>query len=374
MKRAGMVVAGLLSPAVAGCTLLLAGDAVVCDDVVRCPQEQQCQSGFCVGAGEKGEGEGEGEVGGSEGEGEGEGVAGEGEGEGEVVPSEGEGEIEPPGPPPQTCRELLERGEARDGAYGIDLSGDGVLGLFERVILGTTVTVNERDVFCDMNRKGGGWTRVAFFAPVEGATFTGNLAAPCLDGFQLEDFGGGNRGCSRAAGPASQPGILFPTLHGYTEVMGKVVGVVFGDGDAYAGLRNQTLNDVYVDGVSITTTAAGVDEHVFTLVSAHPLPLNEPCPCEAGVTVAAPAFVGAASICDKPTAAARPGAANELRAYDVANPIWDTDICGAAPDGVWTRATATAHVVTDDLVLRLMHDQETADENIALTRVELFIR
>jgi hypothetical protein len=72
--------------------------------------------------------------------------------------------------------------------------------------------------------------------------------------------------------------------------------------------------------------------------------------------------------------AARPGAANEGRAYDVGNPVWDNNICPGFSDGVWTRTTTTAHGLEDDLVLRLMHDQPTADENIALTRIELFIR
>lgn len=276
-------------------------------------------------------------------------------------------------PPAHTCLELFQRGERVSGSYGIDLSGDGTLNGLERTIQGATFLLDETAVFCDMTRNGGGWTRVGFFAPLEGVDFTGNSAAPCLAGFEAVDFGGGNVGCARVTGGASQPGLLFPTLHPYTEVMGKVVGVVFGDADGFAGLRNLVIDDVYVDGVSITTTAAGVDEHVFTLVGAHPIPGGEQCPCEAP-TVAPPAFVGGSFVCDRPTLAARPGAANEGRAYDVANPVWDNNICPGFADGVWTRTTTTAHGLNDDLVLRLMHDQETADENIALTRIELFIR
>ncbi|HEY1100060.1 MAG TPA: hypothetical protein VGF99_14080, partial [Myxococcota bacterium] len=109
-------------------------------------------------------------------------------------------------------------------------------------------------------------------------------------------------------------------------------------------------------------------------VGAHPLPANEPCPCEPGVTVAPPGFVGSEFICDKPTAAARPGAGNVGRAFDPANPVWDTDVCGRAPDGLWVTTAGVQHDLDDDLILRLMHDQEIADENIALTRIELYVR
>ena len=82
-------------------------------------------------------------------------------------------------------------------------------------------------------------------------------------------------------------------------------------------------------------------------------------------------------ICDRPTlAGARP---NNGRAFDIQNPVWNTDVCGASSDGFWIRQTATAHDGDDDIELRLMGDQNTdgvnnPDENIALTRIELYIR
>ena len=54
-------------------------------------------------------------------------------------------------------------------------------------------------------------------------------------------------------------------------------------------------------------------------------------------------------------------------------------VCGSAADGYWSRTTDEPHDGDDDIELRLMGDQSTegvigADENIALTRIELFIR
>jgi hypothetical protein len=68
-----------------------------------------------------------------------------------------------------------------------------------------------------------------------------------------------------------------------------------------------------------------------------------------------------------------------VRAFDVNNPVWDTDVCGRSADGFWVKNTATAHSGTDDIEVRLMGDQNTdgvgsADENIALTRIEVYIR
>jgi hypothetical protein len=159
--------------------------------------------------------------------------------------------------------------------------------------------------------------------------------------------------------------------------MGHVQGIVFGDADAFAGSnRSRDINGIYVDGVSITTGATR--EHLQTLVGAHPNfseGVNR-CPCEEGSTQP-PGFVGGEFICDRPTlAGARPGGG---RAYDVNNPVWDTNVCVAGSDGFWSRTTATAHDGDDDIELRVMGDQNTEDvgnpdENVALTRIELYVR
>jgi hypothetical protein len=127
-----------------------------------------------------------------------------------------------------------------------------------------------------------------------------------------------------------------------------VQGVVFGDADAFAGVgRSQRIDDIYVDGVSVTVPRVptmadpSAREHVLTLVGAHPDPteIANQCPCEPGATPP-PSFVGQNFICDRPTlAGARPGGG---RAYDENNPVWDVDVCGAAADGYWSRTTETA--------------------------------
>ena len=366
----------LLAASVAGCTLLLASSAELCDVDEDCGDGAACTAGFCKpgGGGDGGEGEGEGE--GEFGEGEGEGEFGEGEGEGE---GEGDGEPPPPPPPPpRTCLELFQRGEVRSGAYNIDFNGDGVIGTLVRTVGAATFEVPEQGVHCDMTRAGGGWTRVFIFDTREGAIFGNNAQAPCPSNLTAKTFGAGFIGCARPNGGGSQQGLLFLVQHAYTAVMGHVEGIVFGDADAFAGAgRSVDVNGVYVDGVSITTGDV-TREHVFTLVGAHPNfdeRVNR-CPCDASATQP-PGFVGGDFICDRPTLdGARPG---NGRAYDVGNPVWDTDVCGTSADGFWTRNTASAHDGNDDLELRLMHDQNTdgvanPDENIALTRIELYIR
>ena len=365
LRRAVVSSLSALAATVAGCTLFLVDDSVVlCDTDADCAADQGCKSGFCRPLDEselpfhldgEGEGEeGEGEVGEGEGDvGEGEGDVGEGEGE----VGEGEGEGEPPLPPPRTCRDLLTRDPSSPSAvYGLDVDGDGDA---------------DGEWFCEMTRDGGGWTRVALLD-------NRDPAFACLPPWRTTALPGGATGCARPSGGASQASVRFSVPHDFTEVGGRVTGVVFGDQDTFVN-HPADLNGIYVDGVSLTTGPEAAREHVFTFVGAHPFvdQIVNRCPCEQGA-VQPPTFVDA-FFCDKPTAAgARPGGG---RAYDVANPVWDgADRCNVADvDGYFARALPRSHVAVDGLELRIMSDQNTdqvsnADENVALTFVDLYVR
>jgi hypothetical protein len=355
----------------AGCTLFLADDPsiVLCDSDAECPADEGCKSGFCkpldpselpfvvVDAGGEGEGdagEGEGDVG------EGEGDVGEGEGEGDVGEGEGdvgEGEGEPPPPPPRTCREQLAReATSPSGRYGLDLTGDGVV---------------DGEFFCEMTRDGGGWTRVVLLDDTD-------PAFACPVAWRSTALPDGRIGCARPSGGASQASVRFSVPHDFSEVGGRVTGVVFGDQDTFVN-HVADINGVFVDGVSLTTGPATAREHVFTFVGAHPFvdQIVNRCPCEQGA-VQPPAFVDA-FFCDKPTAnGARPGGG---RAYDTAHPVWEgPDVCNVADvDGYFARALPRTHAASDELELRIMADQNTdqvsnPDENVALVFVELYVR
>jgi hypothetical protein len=204
-------------------------------------------------------------------------------------------------------------------------------------------------------------------------------AFACPAALRATSLPDGSTGCARPSGGASQPAVRFTVPHDFAEVGGRVTGVVFGDQDAFVN-HPQDLARIYVDGVSLTTGPEAAREHVFTFIGAHPFDAERVnrCPCEAGA-VQPPSFVGNAFFCDKPTAAgARPG---NGRAWDVGNPVWDgPDVCSPGDvDGYFVRALGRSHVAADGLELRVMSDQNTdlvsgADENVALTFIELYVR
>jgi hypothetical protein len=248
---------------------------------------------------------------------------------------------------------------ATSGPASLDVDGSGV------------IDDTERGFFCEMTREGGGWTRVFLLDNTQ-------PGFACPPEWRTKEMAPGIVGCERPQGGGSQPGIALRAPHGFNEVMGRVVGVVFGDQDAFSA-HSGGLDDIYVDGVSLTTRTVGAREHVFTFVGGHPLDqqTEQHCPCEPG-GAPAPAFVDR-FFCDRASAAgARPGLG---RAYDIGNPMWDGpgDRCAPDVDGYFARATLTPHTAEDGLELRIMSDQPTddvanADENVALVFVDLYVR
>jgi hypothetical protein len=162
--------------------------------------------------------------------------------------------------------------------------------------------------------------------------------------------------------------------------MGSVEGVVFGDLDAFADASNVdegSLDQPYVDGVSVTTSSQqGARQHVFTFASGHPLDQDVArCPCAGGNP--APTFISDDFFCDKPSTAARAGGG---RFFDPSTPQWnDTMICEPADqEGAalpfFVRPLFFQQATLRDLEVRIMADQASSDEDIAITHLELYIR
>ena len=62
----------------------------------------------------------------------------------------------------------------------------------------------------------------------------------------------GIRVCKRPFGGC--PGTIYPVSHAYSKVCGRVIGYQYGSPDAFAtaGIRGSTINQAYLDGISIT--------------------------------------------------------------------------------------------------------------------------
>lgn len=236
---------------------------------------------------------------------------------------------------PTSCRALLQAIPATaSGAQWID-PGTGPV-----------------QVYCEMSRQGGGWTRIALVDP----------AVACPSPWVSVNAAGAPA-CHRP-GNEAQSAVLLPSVIPWREALGTIEGRAMDSPDAF-GPGGTTVDDNYVDGVSVSALGS-TREHLFTLASSHVSTDND-CPCQGGPSPNA--FVGDRWVCDRP--AASPGSA-----YDV-TPLWDAAATACAPadfvDGYFI-ASLGAVERTDALEVRVLLNEGQGDEDLAVTRLELYVR
>jgi hypothetical protein len=157
--------------------------------------------------------------------------------------------------------------------------------------------------------------------------------------------------------------------------MGFVSGLQFGSMDTFAPWRDNPtrgLMDNYVDGVSITTVEAE-PQHVWTYVVAWSDDDNREgsvCPCLGGSPP--PPFVGADFYCESGTTGT-----SWSGVWFVDDPLWDGDGLGSDCDSPASPSVflRTLSEPTDaELQVRLLADQASSNEDVGLSRMELFVR
>lgn len=219
----------------------------------------------------------------------------------------------------------------------------------------------------------GGWLRIANLnmredgvqCPV-GLTETVNMGQRlCMN--SVIDFG-----CSQ---------VFFSANTTYSQICGMVIGFQLSTSDAFGPEPNsETINDPYVDGVSLTY--GNPRNHIWTFASA----LNEPgvqspgsnCPCTntnlASSATLPPSFVGTNYFCD--TGTDEDPVPNTLFNAD---PLWDGAGCG--PNNACCSFNNPpwffrefASPVMDNIEMRLCRDQNSIDENVLIEQIELYIR
>ena len=135
-----------------------------------------------------------------------------------------------------------------------------------------------------------------------------NRSQQCPTGL-IEYTYDGIRLCSRPADDA-RIGCTSATLPGggtpYSHVCGRIVGYLFGDVEAFGYYqerrRRDTIDDYYVDGVTLTHGPSGSREHIWTFAgaTAHYSRWYQ-CPCAPGPTSIStdpPSFVGNDYFCE----------------------------------------------------------------------------
>lgn len=224
----------------------------------------------------------------------------------------------------------------------------------------------------------GGWTRVA--------NVNMTRDSECPEG--LEMLTQPRRMCRKTLPSGGCSSATFSTYgQEYKKVCGKVLGYQYYTTDAfdpYYKNRQLTVDNLYVDGVSITH-GCSPRHHIWTFAAA----LHEDgrssyrrytCPCsntQSSFNGAIPPFVGTDYFCETGN---RVFYQNNAGKYLVDDPLWDGKGCGPAStccDGAgkpWF-CKDLPQPTTDDIEVRLCADTPRgSNEDVAIEIIELYIQ
>ena len=239
-------------------------------------------------------------------------------------------------------------------------------------------------VYCDMEGSNcdgkGGWMRVGYINMSEhGAT--------CPPGLTLHQYNNIDHGlCSRPVSSSGSSASVFFSTYGviYNKVCGRVIGYQYESPDSFPPnlgggyLYNPNIDNIYVDGVSITYDN-NPRKHVWTLgvgwVADNAIVYSLSCPCNINNTeTTVPSFIGSNYYCESGIASGYPNSV--LYAND---PLWDGQQCGGLEGPCCTNfkmpwfIKTLNETTTEDIELRVMADEGTNNEDIPLDIIELYI-
>ena len=170
----------------------------------------------------------------------------------------------------------------------------------------------------------------------------------------------------------------YPAGGSYTNICGRVRGYQFYSPNAFQGVQGKTVNDPYVDGISVTR--GNPRQHVWTYASwyyeGHNSLAAYSCPCgrsDSDDYSHVPTFVGRDFYCE--TAFAAESGSNRL-AWE--NPLWDGagSACGnkgrcCATFG-WFHKTVSPST-SDHIEVRWCADQGRRNEDVLTELVEIWV-
>ena len=226
---------------------------------------------------------------------------------------------------------------------------------------------------------GPGWRRVAFI----------NMTDPnqnCPQGLNLTDYS--IRSCGRRhTEQLNCSFVIYPVDDSYyREVCGRVKAFRFGYNLGFLGhhLLNRTLDDAYVDGLSLTHGSPRT--HIWSFASGLlSKRLNQNftnsldeygvyCPCDPGNTTDSPSFVGNDYFCESVLSDA--SSALDISFYPN-NVLWDgqnlLDPCYGFNDPPWFYKALPVST-SNDIELRLCLADPDGYEDIAIESLEIYVR
>ena len=267
-----------------------------------------------------------------------------------------------PSHPATSCKEIKElNSTASSGYYWLRDTGDSFV-----------------HMYCDMSRScggiTGGWMRVTKLNMT-------NSSHTCPAGLKLLTTP--NRLCAMNIDEGGCSSATF-NLHGiqYTHVCGKIIGYQQGAPDAfshYSYNRHLTIDDIYVDGISLTH-GRSPRKHIWTFAAAlHEIITSNQqslCPCinvHNSATIPIPPYVGSDYFCDT-------ASENRVQIKFYPNdPLWDGQGCGrlntccAFNNPPWFMKELPSST-SDDIEMRLCTNHVRSDEDINFEILELYVQ
>ena len=176
---------------------------------------------------------------------------------------------------------------------------------------------------------------------------------------------------SHAAGCASTH--FFAKGITYEHICGQAKGYQIGTPNGF-GPKKPSLDNVYVDGVSITIGSPR--KHVWTYAVGLSDDHNYPdynCPCASVPGPSPPAFVGNNYYCESGDVGAY-----DLNSYYLSDPLWDGNGCGSS-NGCCTQIGMPWFYrklpvpVANDFEVCICKDEGRANEDIAIEKLDIFV-
>ena len=218
----------------------------------------------------------------------------------------------------------------------------------------------------------GQWKRIAYFD-------MSDPAQECPRGWR--GYTSPVRCCGRPVTDRSScPAVFFETYgYQYSKVCGRATGYQQGSPDGFASIVNaepstETVNGIYVDGVSVTH--GNPRRHIWTFaVGVHEKGSgnnHNNCPCDGGASP--PPFVGNNYFCE--TGDDTPNV--QLHRFYDDDPLWDGYDCYNTTccllNGPPYFTVQVDSPTTDAIEVRICGDQRTGDEDSPIALLELYVQ
>ena len=224
-------------------------------------------------------------------------------------------------------------------------------------------------VYCSLNENrccgesDGKWMRIAYLN-------MSDPSAQCPDGWRevQSPIRTCRRQINRAMSSANYASYGIP----YSRVCGRIIAYQFGTTEGFLGYNQdqRTLDDVYVDGISVTFGRPR--NHIWTFASTR---VHSYCPCT-GSGGDAPPFVNQDHFCEV-------GARNDEITFLDDNPLWDGQGCaGSSPccefnNPPWF-CKQLNQSTTEDIEIRIlgnvMGGYALEDEDTPIELIEIFVQ